>query len=119
MGDLGSAVLRLMVSLPLVLLLIYFVLKYGFGKKGFTSSGTLKVVDQIALGNKNYLAVVKVKDNYLLLSVGEKGIKLLEKFNDYPEMEHMVGDRIVPSLQQWKARFFKGYDPNEGDKDEN
>lgn len=119
MGDLGSALLRLMVSLPLVLLLMYFVLKYGFGKKGFTSSGTLKVVDQIALGNKNYLAVVKVKDNYLLLSVGEKGIELLEEFDDYPEMEYRVGDRIAPSLKQWKSRFLRGYDPNEGDNDEN
>ncbi|MBO8167985.1 MAG: flagellar biosynthetic protein FliO [Thermoanaerobacteraceae bacterium] len=119
MSELTAAVIRLLITLPLVLVLLYFFLKYGLGKKGFIPGGALKIVDQIPLGGKNFLVVVKVKEQYMLLGVSEKGIQLLERYDDYPERDSNVSRMFNHNMQRWLKAFLRGsVGQNEGDRDE-
>ena len=118
MGDSWTALLRLIISLPLVVLLIYISLKLGLGRRVMSLSGSLQVVDQIMVGAKSYLVVVRVQQHFLLLAVNEKSIQVLKEFADYP-----VEPRAVNVYPPYLAKFLNRMDPRrrmsgEGDQDE-
>lgn len=100
-----SAILRLAIFLPLVILLAYVSLKYGLGRVQRNSvSSHMQVVDRVPLGPKASLLVVKVAEEYFLLAVSEQKIQLIKELPDYPQTEStnlaMTGlDKVVSQLR--------------------
>lgn len=107
MTDLWPALLRLLVSLPLVILLIYILLKLGLSKRHISGAGAMKIVDQLPMAAKTYLLVVKVQNTYLLLAVGDKGVKVLKEFDNYPEPTGDAG-AFPPYLAKFMKKFSMG-----------
>ena len=88
MGDFTAALLRLLVGLPLVAVLAYFSLKYGLGRRGMAGSGRyLRVVEQVSLGPRIQVSVLKAGEKYLLVGSSEGGVNLLRELADYVEVE--------------------------------
>ena len=104
--DFITAVLRLAIFLPLVILLAYVSLKYGLGKvQKNSASSHMQVVDRVSLGPKAGLLVVKVAEEYFLLAVSEQQIQIIKELPGYPPVESpsyaMTGlDKVV---SQWRA----------------
>jgi flagellar biosynthetic protein FliO len=78
--ELYYAYLRLLVAFPLVIVLIYFGLRFllpyfapalGMGRR-------MKVVERLALNNRTFLYVVKVDREYLLLATTSNAVTLLK-----------------------------------------
>ncbi|MEW6725544.1 MAG: flagellar biosynthetic protein FliO [Bacillota bacterium] len=85
--DLIGAVLRLVVALPLTILLIYVCLHFLAAAKpvGWTGKRRMRVIEQLPLGGKSRISLVRVGDAYYLLGHGENGTTLLKEFQDLPE----------------------------------
>ncbi|NLC77284.1 MAG: flagellar biosynthetic protein FliO [Clostridia bacterium] len=86
--ELWTAVLRIVIFLPLVLLLAYFSIKVGASRgQMWTGSGNLRLVERIALGPKAGLCIVKVGQEYYLIGVSEQKVELLKELPHYVEQE--------------------------------
>lgn len=85
--DVWKAFLRIIICLPIVVILIYLVIKYGLGKTYNHRAGNLKVVEQIFLNPKTTINIIKVADDYYLIGSSEKDVRLLKKLDDYQEQE--------------------------------
>jgi len=96
-SDLTQAVVRLLVSLPLVLALIYLVLKYGLGRRYMVARGgsRMKLLEQLPLGPKTTLSLVEFGGRYYLLAHQENAISLVKELDDLPEPEKQVTGDIV------------------------
>jgi len=80
-----GALIRIIICLPIVLILIYLVIKFGLARNYSRSQGKLKVLEQVILAPKATINVVKVGDEYFLIGSTEKDITLLKQLEDYPE----------------------------------
>ncbi|MDQ7792507.1 MAG: flagellar biosynthetic protein FliO [Clostridia bacterium] len=87
MSELFWAGLRLAVTLPLVLLLCYLVLRYALPKcmAGFGSGRRMRVVEQLPLGPKASLILVRVGSRYYLLVHQEGSVALVQEYDELPE----------------------------------
>lgn len=77
-----EAFIRLAIALPLVVLFIYLVIKYGIARKsGYAflrnRASIIEVIDQVPIGMKNMLCLVKVADKYYLISCSETHASLI------------------------------------------
>lgn len=86
-ADFWGAVIRVAICLPVVVLLAYLFIKYGFSKTYTRRKGNMEIVEQVALLPKASLNIVKIGDEYLLLGATEHEIKLIKQLEDYKEME--------------------------------
>lgn len=69
----------------IILLLAYYVTKI-LGKRVYANSGRyMKVVDTLLIGNERSLVIVKVKDNYLLMSSYAGGMDIIKELEDFSE----------------------------------
>jgi flagellar biogenesis protein FliO len=82
--ELFYAYLRLLVAFPLVIVLIYFGLRFlmpyfapslGLGRR-------LKVVERLALNNRTFLYVVNVDKQFLLLAATPNAVTLLKDLGE-------------------------------------
>ncbi|MDS1029538.1 flagellar biosynthetic protein FliO [Bacillota bacterium LX-D] len=110
--DLFAAILRIVIFLPIVAALAYIYVKYGLGKMSqYKTSENLQVVDRVTLGPKANLFVVKVVDQYYLMSISEQQIQLLKELKNYPQTEdYIVKDLNVltiheESKESWSAKL--------------
>lgn len=97
--ELYYAYLRLLVAFPLVIVLIYFGLRFlmpyfapalGMGRR-------MKVVERLALSNRTFLYVVKVDDAYLLLAATPNAVNLLKELGeDWEESLQGVPEQHMP-----------------------
>jgi len=86
--DFWKALLRIMITLPIVLVMAYFTIKLVFGRKTMIHhKGSLQIIEQISLGNRAFLVITKVADDYYLLGVTEQQIQLLSKLTGYKPVE--------------------------------
>ncbi|MBU4532798.1 MAG: flagellar biosynthetic protein FliO [Eubacteriales bacterium] len=87
MSDLFWAGLRLAVTLPLVLLLCYLVLRYALPKcmAGFGSGRRMRVVEQLPMGPKASLTLVRVGDRYYLLAHQDGSVVVVKEYDELPE----------------------------------
>ena len=83
--DFWGALLRLIICLPVVVILIYAVIKYGLARNYYRKQGSLQVLEQVFLSPKTRIAIIKVADEYLLIGCSEKDIVLLKQLDAYPE----------------------------------
>lgn len=85
--DMLWAVIRLAVSLPLVLALAYFTVKFGLARQSFVA-GTqrrVRVVEQLSLGPRSGLSLVQVGQCYFLLAHQEGKVTLVKEFAELPD----------------------------------
>lgn len=81
------AVVRLLVSLPLVVALAYFTIKYGLARRSFIWGARryMQVVEQISLGPRTGLSLVQVGREYFLIAFHEGRITLVKELDKLPE----------------------------------
>src|SRR5690554_3183987 len=87
MSDLFWAGVRLVVALPLVLLLCYLILRYALPKcmAGFGGGRRMRVVEQLQLGPKAALTLVRVGSRYYLLAHQDGSVALVKEYDEPPE----------------------------------
>jgi flagellar protein FliO/FliZ len=76
-----------MVSLPVVAILAYLFIKFGFSRNYIRRMGNLEIVEQIPLLPKATLNIVRVGEEYLLFSATENEIVFIKKMDNYQAME--------------------------------
>ena len=86
-SDLWGAFIRILVCLPIVGILAYLFIKFGFTRNYSRRKGNLEIVEQITLLPKATLNIVKVGDEYLLLSATENEIILIKQLDNYQKIE--------------------------------
>jgi flagellar protein FliO/FliZ len=107
-SDLVWAMVRMLVTLPLVLGLVYLVLKYGLSRRYVTASGNrrMKLVEQLPLGPKSTLSLVTMGGVYYLLAHQENSISLVKELGELPELE----DVKIADVMEITPHSVKEYD---------
>jgi len=79
--DLYNAYLRLFIYFPLVLFLIYFFLRILLRRLGpsLSSESRISIVERVMISPRVFLLVVRVGDEYFLLSSSATGVTLLKE----------------------------------------
>ncbi len=79
--DLYNAYLRLFIYFPLVLFLIYFFLRILLRRLGPSLSieSRISIVERVMISPRVFLLVVRVGDEYFLLSSSATGVTLLKE----------------------------------------
>ena len=108
--NLWEAFIRIIVCLPIVGLLAYLLIKFGVAKNYSRSRGSLKLLEQVILQPKATLNIVKVGDEYLVLSATEKEIVVIKKLDNYREYEPVEFQSYLGDAMK---RFRRGSDSNE------
>jgi len=86
--DMLWAVVRLAVSLPLVLALAYFTVKFGLARQSFVAGAQprrVHLVEQLSLGPRSGLSLVQVGQCYFLLAHQEGKVTLVKEFAELPD----------------------------------
>ena len=86
-SDLWGAFIRIMVCLPLVAILAYLFIKFGFSRNQIKRKGNLEIVEQISLLPKATINIVRMGDEYLLFGATENEIILIKKLDNYQAIE--------------------------------
>ena len=88
MSDSLLALLRLLVALPLVLLLCFVVLRYLVPRtlSGFAAGRRMRVVEQLPLGPKTGMSLVRVGARYYLLAYHEGAVTVVKEMDELPEV---------------------------------
>ncbi len=107
--NLWGAFIRIIVCLPIVGLLAYLVIKFGVAKNYSRTRGNLRLLEQVMLQPKATLNIVKVGDEYLLLSATEKEIILIKQLENYQENEITEFQSYLGDAMK---RFRRGSDSN-------
>lgn len=79
---------KLLISLPVVLALAYFGIKIVLANKKFgfaNSAKQMKLIEQLALGPKTVLSIVKIGEDYYLVGSQDNSVNLLKELKDYQE----------------------------------
>jgi flagellar protein FliO/FliZ len=84
--DVLWAFVRLVISLPVVLLLAYFGIRYASARRFYGLSGErrMRLVEQLPIGPKGFLTLVEVGGRYYLLAQQEASITLIKEFDQIP-----------------------------------
>lgn len=113
--ELWKAIIRLAIFLPLVMFLAFWAVRYGLGYRygRMSHSRQMKLLEQIAIGPKSYLSIVKVAGHYYLIATGEGGTRLLQELEGYRGDEESGGEMAeipwpVNRWLDWIARFRDG-----------
>lgn len=81
--DFYNSYLRLFIYFPLVLLVLYFILQILKRLSPTFSPGSrIYVVERVMISPRVLLLVVRVGDEYLLLSAGASGVTLLKELGE-------------------------------------
>lgn len=82
------AFLRLAVALPLVLLLCVVLLKYLVPRmlSGMAGARRMRVVEQLSLGPKTGMSLVRVGGRYYLLAYHEGAVTVVKEMDELPEV---------------------------------
>lgn len=93
-GDLVWALVRLLVTLPLVLGLTYLVLKFGLSRRYMAGSGNrrMKMVEQLPLGPKTTLSLITLGRDYYLFAHQDNSVSLVKELGELPETVELVED---------------------------
>lgn len=111
-GDLWTAILRVILFLPIVVLLAYWSIRIGASRGYFwQGSGSMRVVERLPLGPKAGLCIVKVGEEYYLIGFSEAGVNLLKELPHYQEAVP-AGHR---DWQNWRDSWNRWMNPKRKD----
>ncbi|RPF42927.1 flagellar protein FliO/FliZ [Thermodesulfitimonas autotrophica] len=100
-SDLFWAVVRLLICLPIILALMYIVLRYGLSHRllPVRSGRHIRVIEQVPLGPKTIISLVKVGERCYLLGHGEGTVAVLREvegtFPEEPEPGSPGFDQVI------------------------
>lgn len=82
---LGAAI-RIIIVLPLVTALAYFLIKYGLARRfsGYGGQRRMRVIEQISLGPKTLLSLVEVGGQYILLAHSDGRFQIIREMEELP-----------------------------------
>ncbi|MEW6572622.1 MAG: flagellar biosynthetic protein FliO [Bacillota bacterium] len=110
-NDLFWAVVRLLICLPLVVGLMYLMLRFGLYRRFLPvrTGRYVRVVEQIPLGPKTVVSLVKVSDRYYLLGHGEGTVTILKEIDESLPEEPAVPvfgfeQEVVSKIRELKRR---------------
>ena len=94
-----DAIIRIIVCLPIVGILAYLIIKYGLAKNYSKTKGNLRIVEQITFLPKATLNIIRVGDEYLLVSATEREVIVIKRLENYqengtPEFQSYLNDTI-------------------------
>lgn len=85
--DVWKALIRIVISLPIVVILIYLLIRYGLARNYNRKQGNLQIIGQVFLNPKTAVSIIKVADEYYLIGSSEKDITLLKQLENFQEPE--------------------------------
>ena len=91
--DLYNSYLRLFIYFPLVLFLIYFILRVLLRRLGpsLNYQSRIQVVERIMISPRVFILIVRIADEYLLLSSSANGVTLLKDLGPgWPEYSGQI-----------------------------
>lgn len=100
-SDLFWAVIRLLVCLPIILALLYVVLRYGLAQRmlPLRPGRYIKVIEQVPLSPKVFVSLVKIGEKCYLLGYGEGTVTILREiegnFPEEPAPDNPGLDRLI------------------------
>jgi len=100
---------RLAISLPLVLLLAYVVIRY-LGRKNLNYAGRrrMRVLEQLWLGAKAAIYLVEVGGNYFLIGQQEGGLFLLKELDERPALLEGEESGLQEMINMFSANCLSG-----------
>ena len=86
-AELITAIIRIIITLPLVAALAYFLIRYGLSRKSIIPGGKrrMRLIEQVPLGPKTSLSMVEVGGRYILIGHSENGFTVIKEMEDLPE----------------------------------
>lgn len=96
--DIITALVRIIILLPLVCGLAYLTVKFGFGRTRMPfmqGSRRMRVLEHLSLGPKSGLTLVQVGNKYMLFAHQEGSIILVQEMDTLPE-------EIGLAVPEWK-----------------
>ncbi len=82
--DYGGMLLKMIVSVALVCLLAYAILRWGLSRLvgGDQTTGQMEVLGRLAIAPNRSILVVRVGPRYLVVGSGETGISILSELSE-------------------------------------
>jgi flagellar protein FliO/FliZ len=83
-SDYGGMLLKMIISVGLVCLLAYAILKWGLGRLvgGQQVSGEMEILSRLGVGPNRSIMVVRVGPRFLVIGSTETGISLLSELSE-------------------------------------
>jgi len=81
------ALIKIIIFLPLVTALAYFLIKYGLARHPLALNGRrrMRLVEQVPLSPKSYVSLVEVGGSYIILAHSENGFQVIREVDQLPE----------------------------------
>lgn len=82
-----AALIRIIIMLPLVAALAYFLIKYGLARRSFLPGGKRRMllVEQVPIGPKASVSLLEVGGRYILLAHSENGFCVIREMDELPD----------------------------------
>lgn len=95
--DILSAAVRMIIALPLVTALAYFLIKHGLGRRSALPGGKIcmRLVEQIPIGPKASISLVEVGGRYILLAHSDNGFYVIREMDELPEPVSAQNQEII------------------------
>lgn len=85
--NLWEAIIRVLISLSFICLAAYLFIKYGLAKQYPRSRGNLRIMEQVSLTPKASISIVKVEEEYLLVSATDSEVNVIKPVENYQPAE--------------------------------
>lgn len=85
--NLWEAIIRVVISLPIICLAAWLFIKYGLSRSHPSNYGSLKVMEQVHLTPKASMSIVKVEEQYLLVSATDHQVTVIRTMDGYQPSE--------------------------------
>ncbi|QDG51659.1 flagellar biosynthetic protein FliO [Persicimonas caeni] len=91
-SDYGGMLLKMVISVGLVCLLAYAILRWGLGRLAGVQAGTerMEILDRLSVGPNRSIMVVRVASRFLVIGNTETGISLLSELSEEDACEFLV-----------------------------
>lgn len=107
--DILIMIIKLIIFLPLILLILYFILKYGGTKmQNINKNKAINIIERISISKNSYLLVIKIIDEYYLMQVDSGKSKVLMKLDK--EKVDDLKQRSILEQENKKVQAFKVLD---------
>lgn len=102
--NLWEAIIRVLVSLPIICLAAWLFIKYGLSRSYPSNYGSLRVMEQVHLTPKASMSIVKVEEQYLLVSATEHQVTVIRAIDGYqPPEPRTFPIPLNDSLKRFRA----------------
>jgi flagellar biogenesis protein FliO len=112
MGGFWSVLLKsvyFLIVFGIIILLAYYSTRV-LGKKVSKNSGKyMKIVDTLFMGNDRTLVIVRIKEDFLLMSTSARGVEIIKELDGFSEDLTGVQDDFDDYLSKYGASYKRGF----------